>query len=258
MEDTETQRNGLIFIYNMIGSKYINFDYELSQKILSLLKGAYPARLKKVLIVMAPLWFRAPFKILRLFVREKLRDRVHMVNLNQLHTYVSCSSLPSELGGTLEHDHSKWLDLCAKFVTECPKQGGLSDLAFKNSGNLATRGNILSTCTSNLSLTAPGPGSSDDETSSASSINEGATIVNSTCDTLTATLNRKKPEKIIMPASMHPVENGGSSASASRSSDPPIGEDERPVLHKSSDPAMTLEEFIKYMKDKSKKGELIS
>lgn len=40
------------------------------------MQGAYPARLKKVLIVSAPLWFKAPFRILRLFVREKLRDRV--------------------------------------------------------------------------------------------------------------------------------------------------------------------------------------
>jgi len=42
-----------------------------------LLQGSYPARLKKVLIVTAPMWFRAPFKILRLFVKEKLRDRVN-------------------------------------------------------------------------------------------------------------------------------------------------------------------------------------
>ena len=34
----ETQRNGLVFIYDMSGSKYSNFDYELSIKILSLLK----------------------------------------------------------------------------------------------------------------------------------------------------------------------------------------------------------------------------
>ena len=45
-----------------------------------LLQGSYPARLKKVLIVTAPLWFKAPFKILRLFVREKLRDRVSIFN----------------------------------------------------------------------------------------------------------------------------------------------------------------------------------
>ena len=32
----------------------------------------------------APLWFKAPFKILRLFVREKLRDRVYTVSLPQV------------------------------------------------------------------------------------------------------------------------------------------------------------------------------
>ncbi len=47
-------------------------------------QGAYPARLKKVLVVTAPLWFKAPFKILRLFVREKLRDRVYTVSLPQV------------------------------------------------------------------------------------------------------------------------------------------------------------------------------
>ena len=35
----ETQRNGLVFIYNMTNSKYSNFDYDLSQKMLTLLKG---------------------------------------------------------------------------------------------------------------------------------------------------------------------------------------------------------------------------
>ena len=48
LEDTLTQRGGLVFVYNMSGSKMSNFDYELSQKILTLLKGCYPARLKKV------------------------------------------------------------------------------------------------------------------------------------------------------------------------------------------------------------------
>lgn len=34
----ETQRDGLVFIYDMTHSKYQNFDYELSIKILSMLK----------------------------------------------------------------------------------------------------------------------------------------------------------------------------------------------------------------------------
>uniref|UniRef100_A0A1A9VC66 CRAL-TRIO domain-containing protein n=1 Tax=Glossina austeni TaxID=7395 RepID=A0A1A9VC66_GLOAU len=38
LQDTETQKAGLVFIYDMSGSKYSNFDYDLSQKILTLLK----------------------------------------------------------------------------------------------------------------------------------------------------------------------------------------------------------------------------
>jgi len=52
-----------------------------------MLQGGYPAKLKKVLIVTAPLWFKAPFKILRLFVREKLRDRVFTVSIPQVSIY---------------------------------------------------------------------------------------------------------------------------------------------------------------------------
>jgi len=54
-----------------------------------MLQGSYPARLKKVLIVTAPMWFRAPFKILRLFVKEKLRDRVGWIKV----TLSLCSAL---------------------------------------------------------------------------------------------------------------------------------------------------------------------
>ena len=38
LEDPLTQRSGLVFIYDMSDSKYSNFDYDLSIKILTLLK----------------------------------------------------------------------------------------------------------------------------------------------------------------------------------------------------------------------------
>merc|ERR1712223_953752 len=118
LEDPMTQRSGLVFIYNMAGSKYANFDYDLSQKILTLLKGCYPARLKKVLIVTAPLWFKAPFKVLRLFVREKLRDRVFTVSMPQLVTHIPLDALPPDLGGSHEHDHATWLEHCVKITAK--------------------------------------------------------------------------------------------------------------------------------------------
>jgi len=117
LEEIETQRNGLVFVYNMSNSKYSNFDYDLSQKMLTLLKGCYPARLKKVLIVTAPLWFKAPFKVLRLFVREKLRDRVFTVSSPQLLLHVDPSALPPDLGGSSEYNHQRWLEKCHR-VTE--------------------------------------------------------------------------------------------------------------------------------------------
>lgn len=114
LESIETQRNGLVFIYDMTESKYSNFDYELSKKILNMLKGGYPARLKKVLIVTAPLWFKAPFKILRLFVKEKLRDRVYTINLSQLIQHIPQDALPEQLGGKSITNHKAWLQLCSR------------------------------------------------------------------------------------------------------------------------------------------------
>ncbi|XP_037302760.1 tyrosine-protein phosphatase non-receptor type 9-like [Manduca sexta] len=38
LQSPDTQRAGLVFIYDMTDSKYTNFDYELSQKILTMLK----------------------------------------------------------------------------------------------------------------------------------------------------------------------------------------------------------------------------
>lgn len=84
---------------------------------LSILQGGYPARLKKVLIVTAPLWFKAPFKILRLFVREKLRERVFTVSVPQLSLHVPRKALPVHLGGTLEIDHATWLLNCRASMT---------------------------------------------------------------------------------------------------------------------------------------------
>uniref|UniRef100_A0A8C4QUB4 Tyrosine-protein phosphatase non-receptor type 9 n=1 Tax=Eptatretus burgeri TaxID=7764 RepID=A0A8C4QUB4_EPTBU len=126
IESRETQRNGLIFIYDMTDSTYHNFDYELCVKMLSLLKGAFPARLKRVLIVSSPLWFRATFTVLRLFVREKLRDRVSTLRLGELSPLVPCDTLPIHLGGSRPLDHAAWLGRCL----DSPRASSMDDILF--------------------------------------------------------------------------------------------------------------------------------
>uniref|UniRef100_A0A3Q2EEJ7 Tyrosine-protein phosphatase non-receptor type 9 n=1 Tax=Cyprinodon variegatus TaxID=28743 RepID=A0A3Q2EEJ7_CYPVA len=117
IESVQTQRDGLIFIYDMTNSSYGNFDYELCVKILNLLKGAFPARLKCVFIVSSPLWFRAPFAVLRLFVREKLRERVSTVRAHELVSHIPVSSLPEHLGGTSQYSHVAWIQSCVNSQT---------------------------------------------------------------------------------------------------------------------------------------------
>uniref|UniRef100_A0A8C9TB12 protein-tyrosine-phosphatase n=1 Tax=Scleropages formosus TaxID=113540 RepID=A0A8C9TB12_SCLFO len=104
VESYETQRNGLVFIYDMAGSSYTNFELDLSKKILNLLKGAFPARLKKVFIVGAPVWFRVPYNLLSLLLKEKLRERVQMVKMAELKQHLPRDCLPEHLGGLLPLD----------------------------------------------------------------------------------------------------------------------------------------------------------
>uniref|UniRef100_A0A8C6L887 Tyrosine-protein phosphatase non-receptor type 9 n=1 Tax=Nothobranchius furzeri TaxID=105023 RepID=A0A8C6L887_NOTFU len=108
VESFETQRNGLVFIYDMAGSNYTNFELDLSKKILNLLKGAFPARLKKVLIVGAPVWFRVPYNLLSLLLKEKLRERVQMVKMAELRLHLPRDCLPQHLGGLLPLDSFSW------------------------------------------------------------------------------------------------------------------------------------------------------
>uniref|UniRef100_A0A669CTH3 Protein tyrosine phosphatase non-receptor type 9b n=1 Tax=Oreochromis niloticus TaxID=8128 RepID=A0A669CTH3_ORENI len=119
IESVQTQRDGLIFIYDMTNSSYGNFDYELCVKILNLLKGAFPARLKCVFIVSSPLWFRAPFAVLRLFVREKLRERVCL--LPRPPNQPSSQSPPlSSSWGPDDENH------CMEVSVHMPEQGAMT------------------------------------------------------------------------------------------------------------------------------------
>lgn len=80
------------------------------------------------------MWFKAPFKILRLFVREKLRERVFTVSVPTLSLHVPRKALPIHLGGTLEIEHNLWLLHCRKSMTNREDEllaniGGLSAAA---------------------------------------------------------------------------------------------------------------------------------
>lgn len=133
----------------------------------------------------APLWFKAPFKILRLFVREKLRDRVYTVSANQLSLHVPHQSLPRHLGGQQEVNHSTWLAQCYKQQQrvlqmtnreeDCAGDGDTDDsllLAIKNSLDILTNNvsvTVPETATTTTTTTIPTTTSTDDSSAGSSS-----------------------------------------------------------------------------------------
>ncbi|KAK4467628.1 hypothetical protein MN116_008571 [Schistosoma mekongi] len=114
MLDEQSQRKGLVVLYDMRDTKYSNFDYHLCIKLLNLFKGVYPARLRKVIIIEPPLWFRAPFNVLRLFVREKMRDRIYSVGYDELSVHLPNSTLKRLFGQLTQNQHFDWLLNCLK------------------------------------------------------------------------------------------------------------------------------------------------
>ncbi|XP_043845260.1 tyrosine-protein phosphatase non-receptor type 9 isoform X2 [Dromiciops gliroides] len=108
MDSFETQRNGLVFIYDMGGSNYNNFELDLGKKVLNLLKGAFPARLKKVLIVGAPVWFRVPYSIISILLKDKVRERIQIMRTSELTQHLPRECLPESLGGYLKLDPTSW------------------------------------------------------------------------------------------------------------------------------------------------------
>ncbi|KAL5961147.1 Tyrosine-protein phosphatase non-receptor type 9 [Taenia solium] len=76
------------------------------------INGSYPARIRNILIVAAPFWFRPPYHLSRLFVKDKIRERIFAIERRQLVNFLPLASIPQSLGGSLPHRHIDWLRIC--------------------------------------------------------------------------------------------------------------------------------------------------
>lgn len=93
LESVETQRAGLVFIYDMTESKYANFDYDLSQKILTLLKVTicFPrAQRRSVVIILTsssftvtPFVCRFPCRVVCLMGKLDTKSRRFLLHLKR-------------------------------------------------------------------------------------------------------------------------------------------------------------------------------
>ncbi|CAH8847622.1 unnamed protein product [Trichobilharzia szidati] len=69
-------------------------------------KSSYPVRLRRVLVLTAPLWFRASFLLMRVFIRELFQDCVYVLRPSP-GTKLEALCHPDPV--TLKRDHYAWL-----------------------------------------------------------------------------------------------------------------------------------------------------
>uniref|UniRef100_A0A3Q3JAB4 protein-tyrosine-phosphatase n=1 Tax=Monopterus albus TaxID=43700 RepID=A0A3Q3JAB4_MONAL len=119
IESVQTQRDGLIFIYDMTNSSYGNFDYELCVKILNLLKVSVRNIICCCLIYLT--FCGSPALPVHYLLSEMFplfcNHQVCTVKAHELASHIPVASLPEHLGGTSQYSHVAWIQSCVNIHT---------------------------------------------------------------------------------------------------------------------------------------------
>ncbi|CAH8479565.1 unnamed protein product [Dicrocoelium dendriticum] len=99
-------RSGLVLIYDMTDAKFFNIDCVFGIKLFKLLQSSYPVRLRRILILTAPLWFRASFRMMHRFIRDQLPNCVNVLRPSP-GTKLDALSHPDFVA--LRREHYAWL-----------------------------------------------------------------------------------------------------------------------------------------------------
>ncbi|XP_041848578.1 alpha-tocopherol transfer protein [Melanotaenia boesemani] len=103
--ETETQRRGLKAIFDLQGwclGHAMQINPSLARKISSVLSDSFPLKVRGIHLVNEPMFFRPVFAMIRRFLPDKIKHRVHMHGSAFHHTlsdFFSPHVLPPEYGG---------------------------------------------------------------------------------------------------------------------------------------------------------------
>ncbi|XP_067665575.1 alpha-tocopherol transfer protein-like [Haliotis asinina] len=106
VESEEAQVNGVRYINDLadFGWKQAKkFNKEFANKFSTLIQDAFPMRVKGIHYLHQPSVFDYVFSIIKPFLKEKLRKRLHFhgENVEGLHDFIDPEDLPEEYGGKL-------------------------------------------------------------------------------------------------------------------------------------------------------------
>ncbi|KAL0965971.1 hypothetical protein UPYG_G00288880 [Umbra pygmaea] len=105
VQETETQRNGLKAIFDMKGwcfAHAFQITPSLAKRISSVLTDSFPLKVRGIHLINEPMLFRPVFAMIRPFLPEKIKKRIHVHGCTfqeTLRDFFSKDILPHEYGG---------------------------------------------------------------------------------------------------------------------------------------------------------------
>lgn len=126
--------HGLTLLVNMSGYTWVQWDLALQRQILSLFTENIPARVKNILLFDPPWWIATIVRLVSPFLKEKMRNRLQIVNKDRLRNFIDATHIPIVFGGNCMYDHEAFVAECAE--TERQKEDYLREMEL---GNQETR-----------------------------------------------------------------------------------------------------------------------
>ncbi|XP_053322110.1 alpha-tocopherol transfer protein isoform X1 [Spea bombifrons] len=106
VKDAETQRNGIKAIFDLQGWRLAHafqITPTIAKRIAAVMTDSFPLKVRGIHLINEPLFFYPVFALIKPFLPEKIKQRVHLHGCNylsSLHNHFSGNILPPEYGGT--------------------------------------------------------------------------------------------------------------------------------------------------------------
>ncbi|XP_071593745.1 alpha-tocopherol transfer protein [Heliangelus exortis] len=119
VKETESQRNGVKVIFDLQGWRFAHafqISPAVAKKIAAVLTDSFPLKVRGIHLINEPLLFHPVFALIKPFLTEKIKERVHMHGSNyrqSLTEHFPVSILPKEYGGeevSIEELAKEWTD----------------------------------------------------------------------------------------------------------------------------------------------------
>ncbi|XP_014395890.1 PREDICTED: alpha-tocopherol transfer protein [Myotis brandtii] len=122
VQEVETQRNGIKAVFDLEGwhfSHAFQITPSVAKKIAAVLTDSFPLKVRGIHLINEPIVFHAVFSMIKPFLTEKIKERIHMhgANFKQSLLQHFPDILPLEYGGeefSMEDVCQEWTDFIMK------------------------------------------------------------------------------------------------------------------------------------------------